>query len=346
MNIKQGIITLNYSGPIIERRVSLLSNTIANLEETLKEERVKGVLVSLKQATAEGDCNGLEPLVSQMDQLSRKWQVSIGFVDYSMPMYKVLKPISRGTRIKLFKNANAARLFLDPKAFKRGMEVLVYDEDEANTKQLSRELARFGYTVVHAKDREEFHTLIQERDYNVFVTQSALNASCEKEQSTKSLLKLSKKLIANLPVFMDTAVETLVAFTGLEAQKSSHSIKCFDTGMSDEMVCAVMRFKGDLEGAFVLLFPIEVAVIAMESLLGERVDENDMESIRDGVGEFCNTITGSTKTTLSNNGIKILFELPRTYTSIQSTMNDIGDENGVWIDMQLAGKPFYMFISK
>ena len=115
----------------------------------------------------------------------------------------------------------------------------------------------------------------------------------------------------------------------LEAQKLSHTIKNFDVDSKSDIVFAVMHFSGDLEGYFALLFPKDVALIAMESFIGEKIDESDTASIMDGVGEFCNVITGSAKTVFSNKDIKVVFELPKTYTSIEDVRNTIGSNNGV-----------------
>lgn len=157
-------------------------------------------------------------------------------------------------------------------------------------------------------------------------------------------LNLSKKLIINLPVFMETAVKTLTAFTDLKAKKLGHSIKKLDKSVEEEVINAVMRFNGDIKGSFVLIFPIDIAVMAMESLLGEEIDRTDIETLKDGVGEFCNIITGSIKTALVDKGIEITFALPRKYISMSSTSADIGKNNGVWVDMQLAEQNFYMFV--
>lgn len=223
---------------------------------------------------------------------------------------------------------------------------MVYDEDEENSKELSTELAKYGYTVVRAKNSAEFKDFVKSKTNDIVITHSSLNAKSGCKNTQKGHLALSKKLILNLPVFMDTAVETLVSFTGLEAEKASHSIKSFDLSLTKNVTCAVMHFSGDLDGSFVLLFPIDIALIAMESLLGEKIDESDTASIMDGIGEFCNVITGATKTVFSSKDIKILFDLPKTYNSPDTIRNEIGNDNGVWIDMQLAGKPFYMFITK
>ena len=81
-------------------------------------------------------------------------------------------------------------------------------------------------------------------------------------------------------------------------------------------------------------------------MLGETLEPNDTEAIIDGVSEFCNIITGASKVIFSNKNLKVLFELPKTYISPQIALGDTLGANGVWIDMQLADKPFYMFITK
>ena len=71
--------------------------------------------------------------------------------------------------------------------------------------------------------------------YDIIITHTALNMNNEKTQ--KKVLTLSKKLISNLPVFMDTAVETLVSFTGLKAEKVAHTIKSFDSKIDNDNIC-------------------------------------------------------------------------------------------------------------
>lgn len=337
-------MTSSYSGVIQDSRTVLLASSITS-EIASAKRKVKVIFISLNSATYT-DNKSVAMMVKQINLLSQKIGVPIALIDYSDPLYQLLKVLTKSTKIKLFKNIRTARLFLDAKSFKKGLSILVYDEDELNSKSLSKELLHFEYTVVVAKNADDYRELMHKKHFDIIITQSTLNADIENAKSSATALPLSKKLIANLPLFMDTAVETLVSFTGMEAKKSAHSIQRFDINMNTSAICAVMRFRGDLEGSFVLVFPKDIAIITMESLLGEKVDENDTKSLMDGVGEFCNIITGSTKMVLSNKGIKVLFDLPKKYTSLQATLDNIGDFNGIWVDMQLASKPFYMFITK
>jgi len=340
------LMVVSYNGVIQDRSNRLLESSILSKKDMLKNKDIKCILVSLKGVMYEGDPNVVIMMVKHLNVLSENLEISISLIDYSIDLFKILKKCTKTTKIKLFKNINVANLFLDPKKFKEGMCVLVYDDDEENSKRLSSELSKYGYSVIRAKDPKEFQERMHEEAHDIIITQSALNEKLGNTTSSKNMLSLSKKLISNLPVFMDTAVETLVSFTGLEAEKSSHSIKGFDTSLDVDNICAVMHFKGDLEGFFTLVFPKDIAIIALESLLGETVEENDIETLKDGVGEFCNIITGSTKTAFDKKDIKVIFDLPKTYNSLKATQGYIGENSGVWIDMQLAGKAFYMFITK
>jgi len=108
----------------------------------------------------------------------------------------------------------------------------------------------------------------------------------------------------------------------------------------------MMQFKGDIEGSFILIFPKGIATITMETLLNEKIDTNDYDTLKDGVGEFCNIIMGSIKTAFSKINMSITFALPKTYISLKSVQGVLGNENGIWVNMLLSEMPFYIFISK
>ncbi len=340
--IQDEMIIYGYEGALDEHRNKMLLSAMQTQANLIKEKGLKGILVSMQQTQyGEGEERILE-LIRALDRKSQVMKIPICLIDYTVPAYQLLKRLTKETCVKLFKNSSSARLFLDPKGFKGRLNILIYDRDVQNSQQLAAELSKYGYTVKVAMKADEFKRLGSEQRYDMIITQSALNQEIKQKKGT---LSLSKELIVNLPVFMDTAVETLVTFTGLEAQKSAHAIKRFQTDLPSSIICSVMRFKGDLQGSFVLVFPRDIAAIAIESLLGEKVEEDDTATIMDGVGEFCNIITGSTKTALVSKNIKVLFDLPKNFTSLEAIQKDVGENSGVWIDMQLADRPFYMFIT-
>jgi len=343
-DIKNKIITLDYDGEINEEKNILFSHTIKKQVDSIGKDKIKALFVSLKKTTY-NDHRKLAELIKYLDKDSKTLGVVIGLYDYDKKSYKIAQVIAKKTDIELFNNLDTIKLFVNPKSFKKGLSVLIFDENEENENNMADELSSLGYAITKAKDETDFKKLLESKKYEFCVTQSFLGQKLDKKNKNKPTLKLSKNLIKNLPVFMDTAVETLVTFTGLKAQKLSHSITNFNSNLMSDIVCSIMKFKGDLSGSFVLVFPRQTAIKALEEILGEKVKDDDIDTITDGVREFCNTITGSTKTYLSKKNIKVLFELPRSYTSIKQVHNIISDHNGIWINMQLDEKPFYMFIT-
>lgn len=339
-HIENEIMIINYVGKMDDRKTIMIINTVNSLKDKIENRHIKGVVFSLR--TALYDIHSLKFLVHKLNTLT-KLGAPVAIVDYSAKTYQALKLLTEGTIVKLFKTVQAAQLFFAPKTFKNELSILVYDEDEENMDQICTTLARQGYSVHRAKNEKEF-TEKSQNGYDIAITQCRLNA--DESRPSASALPLSKVLVKNLPVFMDTAVETLVSFTGLEAKKTSHQIRPFTTRLKGDVVTAMMHFKGDVSGHFVLVFPRHVAILALEAMLGESVRSNDNEAIMDGVGEFCNIITGSAKSKLSRKDIKVIFDLPKTFTALQPLVATIGDDNGIWIDMQLDGNPFYMFITR
>ncbi|ATB68724.1 hypothetical protein SJPD1_0609 [Sulfurospirillum diekertiae] len=346
--IQHSILIFNYNETILESRNTVLCNTILGQKISLKEKNIKGILVSLREAPyspfVKEDPN-LANLVTQLEKLSQAIDLPIAIGDYKKDTFTYLKKLSANTSVKLFQNINTALLFFNPSALKKELAVLIYDDDKENADKISSELIKLGYSIVHAHDAEDFKLKASAKKYDMTITHTAINQSKSKVSATQSL-GLSRQLIMNLPVFIDTAVNSLVTITGLEAQKIKHEIRPFNEKIPPQVIIAAMKFKGEISGSFFLIFPRELALIALEAMLGESLEADDTAAIVDGVAEFCNIITGSAKAIFSNKKLKVLFELPKTYLSLQVALSDTLGSNGVWIDMQLDEKPFYMFITK
>lgn len=346
--IHHSILIFNYNEAVLESRNTVLYNTILGQKVTLKEKNIKGVFVSLKDVPytpLHKEDPNLAHLVAQLEKLSQAIDLPIAIGDYKRDVFPYLKKLSSTTSVKLFQNINIALLFFNPSALKKELAVLIYDDDQENADKISSELGKLGYSIVHAQDAEDFKLKASAKKYDMTITHTAINQTKSKASPSQSLA-LSRQLIINLPVFIDTAVNSLVTITGLEAQKIKHEIRPFNEKIPPQVIIAAMKFKGDICGAFFLIFPRELALVALEAMIGERLEADDTAAIVDGVAEFCNIITGSAKAIFSNKQLKVLFELPKTYLSLQIALSDTLGSNGVWIDMQLDEKPFYMFITK
>lgn len=339
------LLIFHYDETIEENRNVIVFNTLLALNPTLKEKETRGIFISLKNSPRLKNNPHLEHFVKQMDKLSQKINLPVALGDYKKEIFGQLKTLSTPTQVKLFQDANTAVLFLNPHLFKKQLHVLLFDEDATNADKLAAELLKLGYTVTHTKSFDEFTAKAAAKTYDMTITQNCLNLA-KSSLTLQPSLGLSKEVIINLPVFIDTAVDSLVTITGLEAQKIKHAIRSFDTQLETSIIIASMKFKGDLVGNFFLVFPRSLACTALEAMLGEPIEKEDTAALTDGVAELCNIITGSAKSTFANKKIKVLFELPKTYASLQLALNDASDGNGIWIEMRLQGDPFYMFVTK
>lgn len=345
--IKMGLIVFEYSGSIQKNQNLLLMNSISNyIKSKYKDDKVNQILVSLKSANCKDNYENIALLIKNLNIFSKENGIAIALIDYKPETYEVLRTLSKNTLVKLFNNFNIARLFFIPNSYKKNSLVLICDSDEENAKKLSLHLSaydNFSITVNHSSSPEKIPDI---KKYQIVVTKSSYNLDLEKNNGV-TLLHLSKKLIGVLPLFMESAVTSLETITALEAKKISHKVGFLEKDLpAGNYVFSIMKFRGDLMGSFVLIFSKENAFAAIEAFLQEELSKNDIEALKDGIGELCNIITGSTKITLSKQNINILFEIPLTFTSLRQLLNEIGNDNGIIINMRLDQKPFYMFITK
>ncbi|WP_024953801.1 chemotaxis protein CheX [Sulfurospirillum arcachonense] len=343
--VKNKILYFTYEGKMIERNSKLLLQEIYAMQINIEERKLRGIFISLQNVPY--DLNNLKNFLLLLQKVTTALEVPVCLGEYDSALYQILKKETKSTYIKLFKTFDLAILFLNTQDFKKKLKILMYDDpkDEEELDKQAALLTRFEHNIVYTKDKEEFQKKINDKNIDFAISQTKINLDKEKKEKSKAAFSLSKALVSNLPIFIDTAVENLEMLTGLTAKKTSHLISPFNKDIPNNSICAIMQFKGAIIGKFVLIFPKEVALLSIEAMLGEKLNPNDLEGISDGIGEFCNIITGGAKTKLSQKDIKVLFELPRTYTTITSTINSLSDNSGIWINMDLEGKPFYMYIT-
>lgn len=343
--IKDKIVVFTHDGKINERSNTLLFQEIISMKEVAVERKLSGFFISLQRANC--DVKLLKILVAQLNKIASNVNFPISIGDFTTQQYDFLKKETKETYIKIFKTFGLARLFLNTKNFKKQLKVLMFDdnEDEEELDAQASMLTKYEHNILYTKDMQEFKEKISDPNVDFAVSQTKINKTKEvNTQPAAHKFKLSKKLVTNLPVFIDTAVDHLETMTKMKAKKISHTISLFHQDIEQDSISSIMQFKGDIEGEFVLIFPKEIAVTAIEAMLGEKINENDTDAISDGIAEFCNIITGGAKTQFSKKDINVIFELPRTYNSLTATNNAVDHNNGIWINMELEQKPFYMYI--
>lgn len=343
-SVKDNIIYINYPSVFSERNTKLVLQELRELKTTIQERSIAGIFISIKNLTI--DTADLKKFIEELEKISQMLLVDIGLGDYNRAQFLKLKELSKGLHVKLFKTASIAKLFFNPKSFNKKLKVLLCDDgDTEDVDKQSSLLTRYEHSIVYAHGPKEFQEKFEQNGVDFAINQTKLNESLDKTKPQVHF-SLSKNLVLNLPLFVDTAVQNLEMLTGLSSQKTSHFITPFKSEITEQIVSSLMRFRGDIEGSFVLIFPKTLAIKAIEAMVGESIDTNNNEAISDGVAEFCNIITGSTKTHFSKKDIKVIFDLPKTYTTLATTKSAVGENSGIWIDMKLEEKPFYMFITK
>lgn len=344
--IKDRIIYFTFEGKVDERHNRLLIQEIIEMKEAINSRKLSGLFISFQNVTY--DLNSLKKLLLELQKIQSSINTPICLGEFTTILYNILKKETQNTYIKLFKTFGLAQLFLNTKYFKKKLKVLMFDDGE-NEEELDIQaslLTKYDHNILYTKDTKEFTQKITDPDVDFAVSQTKINLQKKEETAPAVKMALSKQLISNLSLFIDTAAENLEILTKLKAKKTSHTISTFNKDIDANIISAVMQFKGAIEGKFILIFPREIAVLSIEAMLGEKINENDTEAICDGIGEFCNIIMGSVKTKLSKTDTKVLFELPRTFTSIAAITNTLSQNSGIWINMELSNKPFYMYIIK
>lgn len=345
-SIKNKIICFSYNEKVTDRNNKLLLQEINKTMADLDEKKTTGVFISFKQIVYE--LNSIKQLIRLLCLISRRINVPLAIGDYSPQLFPILKEETKESCIKLFRTFDIANLFLNTKTFGKNLNILMLDngEDEEELYRQASMLTKYEHKIIYTKDKNEFAKKLKDDDIDYAISQTKLNLAKTSKDKLKINFLLSRNLVVNLPVFTDISVEHLETLTGLKATKTAHAISFFNEDIGTDIVSAIMKFKGDIDGTFVLIFPKSVALIAIEAMLGEEIEVNDAEGINDGIAEFCNIITGGTKTALSKKDIKITYDLPKTYDTIEATKGHLPKNSGIWINMKLEDNPFYMYIIK
>ena len=155
---------------------------------------------------------------------------------------------------------------------------------------------------------------------------------------------LTKKIVSQLPRFIDAVVETLEMMTNAKAVKEQAKVEKIILMQEKDLLASSIGFYGDIDGMIVLVFPKQIAKKACELLIGEET--NDQELILDALAELVNIVGGKLKSLLSDEKIGINITLPRTYDDIQDVLEVIGERKGVQVDLKFANEHFTFFLTR
>lgn len=160
------------------------------------------------------------------------------------------------------------------------------------------------------------------------------------EQKRKGL---TKHLVAQLPVFINAAVETLTSLTGGEAKRTDYKVTTYNKVGNADIMGGMITFEGDISGIVALCLSKELVQEASVMILGEEC-QSDGELL-DVILEFTNIIAGRSKAVLSESNISIGISLPKACKSEDEIAEILSDKQGVQINLLFNNKPLVLFLA-
>ena len=154
--------------------------------------------------------------------------------------------------------------------------------------------------------------------------------------------KLTKPVVARLPVLVSSTMDTLQMMTGMMALKEGMNIQPFEAKGKDLMASSI-AFYGDIEGMMTLVMPREMVKRSCALLIGEESD--DAEVLADALSELVNIVAGKSKTGLQEQGVAINITLPRSYTSVEELEQTLEGVQGVQVNFSFEDYPFIFYLS-
>jgi len=160
----------------------------------------------------------------------------------------------------------------------------------------------------------------------------------------KNKRTLNKKIVTEIPNFIEATVATIEMMTNSQAVKEAVKMNEIAIAETENKIASSIGFYGDIDGMVILVFPEGIAKTACELLIGEKTD--DKELILDTLAELVNIVGGKVKTLLSDAGINVDITLPRTYPNIESLFEVAKGKKGVQVDLNFDNDKFLFFLTR
>ncbi len=180
---------------------------------------------------------------------------------------------------------------------------------------------------------------------NFFKDEKTINEAMQNMSfNQKNRQGITKEIVKNLPVFIDSAITTIEVMSQISAVKKSVDAQELKIADKEGYYAATIGIYGFFECLIILVFSKKLIEKSCHLLLDEEknIDEN---LLVDTLGEFVNIIGGKTKAELAKQNIKIDITLPRTYKDIKSFIQSQKGKKGIQVNFEFDNEPFYFYIS-
>ncbi len=161
----QGFLDSNNAPFIIEQNEVL---------EFKKRKDIEGIFISLKKVIFFNK-NGIDELLKRLlDIANERKNIIIGFTDYDQRKFETLLKIFKDSvNCNLFENQKIASLFIgEAKEENKKRKIIVYNQNTEQKNIIAVELIERGYSVVIAKNQEDFNK--KKNSFDIAIQQSYL----------------------------------------------------------------------------------------------------------------------------------------------------------------------------
>lgn len=354
--VSKGIAKYTFdSGNLNSVTAKKFANSVNISFINIRNLNIEAILFSLENIK-QYDEDGVKVLFEKLSHIEKDFKLIVGFSGYNTKLFKFLRSIVDGSKVGLFEDRKTLLFFMNKSFVKQGDTILIYIEDKIDRELLLADIISRGYFTIAPTTFEGFSLKYKKRGsyalaikniYYPFSKNSnnseSLGTEKVKEAHIDSNKRLTKDLIKELPLFIESIINTFESMINLKAKKEKSELCKFDITNSNYMV-SYISFDGKLDGIVLLIFPISLANKAYEALFFEETDSED--ELKDAIKEFANIIAGQAKTALESKGLHVNISLPKSFMSISEIAQEIGTKQGVKVKFMLEDDPLYVFLTR
>lgn len=245
-----------------------------------------------------------------------------------------------------------------------GFKVFLFDATEVSSinvhgvnfiSKLSISCAEYGATVAICglnsrkitqkltHDLEDAGVIIYPGLKDLFDDKELLQEAQNSESVAKKGKGITKQLISFLPLIVESTVKTIETLSKHTAIRKSIKVQEIEPENTDTAISASIGFYGDIDGILVLTFEKSIAKDCCSILLADETKEDDLV---DALGEFVHIVGGKISQNFHKRGVKVDITMPRTFETLKDVLSSQSKSKGAQINMDIAGKPLSIFLTK
>lgn len=142
--------------------------------------------------------------------------------------------------------------------------------------------------------------------------------------------------------FLTAASNVMDIMAGVKILRGAPFVRDKFQALAD--ISGIIGFAGDVQGAVVLSFPLELAEVVYQKMTGETPTA-DLQLVSDAVGELANMVAGGAKAPLSNFGVNMHISIPTVVAGMNHAVSVKSTGPCLVVPFTIEGKTFWMQIN-